>query len=155
MWNCSHNVTCTLQYIFLFAAARGVQPAAPDAAEGAGDAQWHPQRRRDSKRSFLQQNLLTNAIFLKAAKSLVVSYICLWHKYLAAAAVHELRCNRSPVVAVSRQTKCHQQHSLHKVCPLVSDVDIFPVVKLKSRKVWWCWAHNWRLYGEHLFFLPR
>ena len=34
--------------VFL-AAARGLQPAAPDAAKGAGDAQWHPQRGRHSK----------------------------------------------------------------------------------------------------------
>ena len=52
-------LTCILQYISLhssccnifyqnvsLAAPRRLQPAAPDAAKGAGDAQWHPQRGR-------------------------------------------------------------------------------------------------------------
>ena len=35
-----------LSTTLIFAVTGGLQPVAPDAAAGAGDAQWHPQRGR-------------------------------------------------------------------------------------------------------------
>ena len=51
--------------------------------------------------------------------------------------MHELRCNGPSVVAVPRQAKRHQQHSLHKVCLtltltlIMSEVDICFLVLTK------------------------
>ena len=54
-WHASCDIFAlfVLQYLsskcIFLAAARRLQPAAPDAAKGAGDAQWHSQRGRHSK----------------------------------------------------------------------------------------------------------
>ena len=71
---------------------------------------------------FLQRYL--EQILLKVAKILVfrnisrrkcINWNIFWCKYLLAAAMHELRRNGPPVVAVPGQAKRHQQHSVHKV----------------------------------------
>ena len=113
-----------VKYFFL-AAARGLQPAAPDAVEGAGDAQWHPQRGRHSKH--IHSHVFAEIswtdpsesckilVFRNISRRKCINWNIFWCKYLLAAAMHELRRNGPPVVAVPGQAKRHQQHSVHKV----------------------------------------
>ena len=110
----SLNISETSAKHIFFAATRRVQPAAPDAAKRAGNAQWHPQRGRHSEHihSYSSDAYIILEIFSDA-------------NIFSAAAMHELRSNGPPVVAVSGQAKRHQQHSLHKVCFKVFKVQIF------------------------------
>ena len=56
-----------------------------------------------------------NISFPNVSRRKCINWNIFWCKYLLAAAMHELRRNGPPVVAVPGQAKRHQQHSVHKV----------------------------------------